>query len=246
MKWGIVFKLPAAFESELWAQEFPPPSYLQRLNRSNGSQTLLVSYHFTFSPQGANEWQRVAEMKIQMQNRITWIEFQEYRLSEITGNMYTISELGKYFRTKIMFPKPQYPRDKKEAYKMLCRYVKRLHYYQLFQFEQLVSISFRFNRYGAASEGPRQTVRRASGAYQMALKHRENWPQKLSSVKRYQILRAAALRTAEMKRSDLRRGEANSLRREGKKLDEIAYLLGISRSTVMRWLKEAKVSLAFA
>jgi hypothetical protein len=239
VKWGIVFKLPAAYESELWTQEFPSPSYMQRLNRSDGSYILMVYYHFEYTPQSWKEWQQVATIKVQIKNRIQRAELHDYIPSEVTGPIYSISELGKSFRAQIMFPKPLYPKCKREAYKMLCRYAKRLHYYRLLDLEQLIATSFRFNAFEKVKEGPSQTVKRAKGAYMMALKYRDSWPIKLSDSKRHEVFRSAAFKTAAIKRADPRRREAIFFRKEGKKLHEICYLLGVSRSTIMRWLKES-------
>ena len=237
MKWGIVFKLPAAYESELWEKEFPCPSHIQRLSRSDGTYALLVHYHFKYMPQSWEEWQRIAAIKIQIKNRIKRAEFKDYIPSEVSGELYTISKLGQSFRAFIKFPKAQFPNGKGEGYKMLCRYAKRLHYYEQFHLEQLIATSFRFNDCKQAAEGPSQTLRRAKGAYLMALQKRASWPVKLSDSERYMALRNAALKVAEIKRADPRRREAIFFRNEGKKLHEIAYLLGASRSTVMRWLK---------
>lgn len=236
MKWGITFKIPAVFEAKLW--DMPEPSSMQRLSRSDGKQTILVTYHFRYTPQSANEWQRIAAIKTQIANRIKRAELQEYTSSEITGPMYTIAELGKYFPAFIEFPKAQYPKEKRQAYKMLCRYAKRLHFNEKLHLEQLIAMSFRFNQFTKVAEGPSQTVKRAKAAYLMALKNRHKWKVKLSPVERTMRLRAAAYKTAQIKRSDLRRNEAKLFRQEGKTISEIAILLGTSQSTTYRWLKE--------
>jgi hypothetical protein len=235
MKWGITFKIPATYEAELW--EMLPQSSVQRLSRLDGRQTLLVSYHFIYPPQSANEWQRITAIKIQIANRIKRLEFQEYMASEADGPMYTISELGKSFPAYIKFPKVQRPQAKRQAYKMLCRYAKRLHYYEKLHLEQLISMSIRFNENPLVREGPSQTIRRAKAAFLMALEHRCAWPVKLSLEERTKRFREAAQKTAQIKRSDLRRYEAVSFRKEGKTLREISALLGISIATVSRWLK---------
>lgn len=237
MKWGITFKIPASYEAKLW--EMPEPSSMQRLSRSDGQQTILVSYHFIYPPQSADEWQRIAAIKVQIGNRIKRSEFQEYERSEAMGPLYTIAELGREFPAFIRFPKPQYPYAKRQGYKMLCRYAKRLHYYGKLHLEQLISMSFRFNQFAKVTEGPSQTFKRAKAAYLMGLKNRHAWPVILSPKERTIRFRSAALKTAQIKRTDLRRNEAVFFRNEGKKLAEIAYLLGISRSTVGRWLKES-------
>lgn len=235
MKCGITFKIPATYEAELW--EMPPVSSLHRLSRSDGRQTLLVSYYFIYPPQSANEWQRITAIKIQIANRIKRLEFQDYTASEAKGPIYSISELGKFFPAHIKFPKVQRPQAKRQAYKMLCRYAKRLHYYEKLHLEQLISMSIRFNENPLVAEGPSQTIRRAKGAYLMAIQHRHAWPVKLSLEERTKRFKEAAKKTAQIKRSDLRRYEAVSFRIEGKKLSDIAALLGISIATASRWVK---------
>jgi len=235
MQWGISFKIPAAYESDLW--DFPPPSAMQRLNSINGRQMIKVFYHFQFTPQSWKEWQRVASIKIQMQKRVNAIMFDDYEAYEAIGCVYTVSSLGKHFKAFVKFPKPQYPSEHREAYKMLCRHAKRLHRDTKLHIEQLIATSMRFNDVDSNKEGLGQTFKRAKAAYKFAMDHREAWPTRLNEEERHKVLSMSAHKAAEAKRNNPKRNEAKELQKSGMLLNEIAETLSVSRSTLWRWLK---------
>lgn len=240
MKWGISFKMPATFESYLW-EDMPHPSQIMRLKRSDGRQTLLVFYHFLYPPQHWQEWQRVAAMKVQIQNRIKRVSFTDYEHTDsISGPIYTVSDLGKDFPAFVKFPKPQFPQTKKDVYEKLCRHAKRLVYEKLLHLEQLIAVSIWFNEYTNESniEGPTQTLKRAKAAYLFAKKNQKDWPKKLSKKIRHKILSEAAQKAALNKRSKPERTEAYTMHRMGLNNNQIAKLIGVNRSTVSRWIKE--------
>ena len=104
MRWGISFNVAATHESDLWG--LPPPSQMETVQRWDGTQLINVLYHFQYTPQHRKEWQRVAGIKVQIANRIKGVEFQPYEPLEVDGKIYTISELGKYFKAFVEFPAP--------------------------------------------------------------------------------------------------------------------------------------------
>jgi len=237
MQWGISFKIPAVFESDLWG--LPPPSTIERLSSTNGREVIRVLYHFQYAPQSWNEWQRVASIKVQIKHRIEAIIFDEYEPKGINGDIYTVSSLGSHFKAFVRFPKPQYPTGKREAYKMLCRHAKRLYYEGELHLEQLIATSLRFNSIESNSEGISQTIKRAKASYQFALDHCAEWPVKLSADERHKVLSKSALKAAEVKRTNSqgKRKDAIALKKQGKPLNEIAEVLDIGRTTLWRWLK---------
>jgi hypothetical protein len=240
MTWGISFKIPATFESYLW-EDMPHPSELVRLKRSDGRQTLKVFYHFLYSPQHWREWQRVAAMKVQIQNRIKRVEFIDYEYSDsISGPIYSVSNLGKEFPAFVKFPQPQFPQTKKDTYQKLCRHAKRLVYERMLHLEQLIAVSMWFNEYIDYSkrEGLKQTMQRAIAAYLYAKENEANWPKKLSKEIRHKVLSTAAKKSAQNKRSKPERYEALEMYRRGLNMNQISKLIGVNRSTVGRWIKE--------
>ena len=237
MKWGISFKIPAIYESDLLG--LPPPSNIIRLSGGKGrNKSIEVFYHFSHNPQSWKEWQRVAAIKSQIKQRVSHAIFTEYEALEIGDKIYTISELGKHFTNFVKFPKPLFPSVKREAYKMLCRHSVRLYYMGLLYEEQLIATSFRFNQ-TEAKEGMTQTLKRAKAAYKYALDNCSTWKIKLGDDERHKVLSNAALKSAEAKRKNSKdlRAKAKTLRENGQTLQNISEKIGVSKSTVKRWLK---------
>ena len=177
MQWGLAFSISAVYESDLWV--LPPPSSKRRLTSKNGD-VIMIFYHFQYAPQSPREWQRAAGIKEQIKQRVKSVKFNEYEPTEMEGHTYTVSSLGKHFKAFVKFPQPQFPSGQKEAYKMLCRHAKRLHYEGKLYLEQLIYVSMRFNAVEGNKEGPRQTFKRAISAYRFALENKDEWKVKLS------------------------------------------------------------------
>ncbi len=236
MRWGIVFKIPPSFESDLWG--LPPPSQARML-KSRNTKKIEVFYHFLHNPQSWKEWQRVAAIKVQMKQRVPNIEFIEYERPQDMDSVkfYTIKELGEHFKGFVRFPKPMFPYARKEGYKMLCRHAKRLHYEGKLHIEQLIATSMRFN--AADPEGIRQTIRRAKAAYLFALDHEHEWKTKLSPEELKQSKRRGAKIAAHSKnvKNQDKKIEAKEMRDQGMSLREIADILNVSHMTIKSWLK---------
>lgn len=244
MRWGIVFSIPAAFESDLWS--LPPLSNMRRLTRSDGGPSLEACYLFDYPPQSWREWQRVATIKVQIEHRLKLCKIQEYHGSdEVQGPTYTISELGKEFPAFVKFPAPLFPKAAGEQYSHLIRHAKRLHYEGLLNIERLIAVSWWFNDVLAeidttsrkGHQGPRQVMVVAKRAWEYAQEHKHEWRVKLPDSERKKKLSDAAHKAAAVKRDNPKRKEAAAMRKEGKTYAEIAEYLGVSLSTAKRWLK---------
>ncbi len=235
MRWGIVFNVPATFESDLWG--LPPPSQIETAAGKDGEKYKIILYHFLYPPQSWKEWQRVAGMKIQIQSRLDGVEFMEYESSLYADRYYTISELGSHFRDFVRFPVAMFPEDKDSAHKMLCRYAKRLHYEGMLHVELIVAASIRFNSVKGVDAGIRPTMKRALSAYKFSIDHRDEWKVKLNDEERHRVLSESALKSAEVRniKSKEKRERAKSLRVEGLTFSLIAEELGVSDRTVKRW-----------
>lgn len=237
MRWGLVFSVPAAYESDLWG--LPPPSKERRLSCLGGKQIVEYSYIFEYSPQSWNEWQRVAGIKVQLEHRIGKISFKDYEQTEVSGPVYTVAELGKHFSAFIKFPAPFFPSAPKEAFQRLCIHAKRLHYEKKLHLEQLIATSIRFNSAGGNEEGPSQTLKRAIAAYQFALTHQDKWSMKLSggALKEAHIDGAAKTNARKKDTAAENKSKALELKAAGATVTKIASTLGVHRSTVSRYLK---------
>ncbi len=238
MNWGISFKIPAKFESELWEQ-LPTPSQLRRLSSRSGKTILNVLYHFQYPPQSWREWQRVASIKAQIQKRINCVVFCEYEVIDFIENVYYISELGRHFEAFIKFPKPLFPNSKKDIYQKLCMYAKRLHYEGLLHVEQLIATSIRFNVVEENKADISQKIKRAISSYKFACEYKDEWQTKLSKEERHKVLSESAKKSAVIrkKKSEDKKKLAIMLKNEGSSLKDIVEKLNISQSTLWRFLK---------
>lgn len=236
MRWGIDFTIPAAYESDLWI--LPRPSNIRYLNSSNGGVTLNVVYHFQYPPQSWKEWQRVAGIKIQISKRIRVLVFNEYELYGYINKVYTISELGQYFRAFIKFPQALFPSEDKEIYQRLCIYAKRLHYEQLLYAEQLIAVSIRFH-IAVGDNSIKQIIMKALSAYRFAIEHQNEWKVKLTEDERHKTLSRSAYKSANTRRNNANKKKmrAIALKNDGKSLEEIMEIIGVSRTTLWRLLK---------
>lgn len=207
MRWGIAFELPTRHLLKL--ENWPNPSHVAHYMTLDGkSDRATVFYCFEHPPQSWRETQRIAAIKIQMQRQLKALRFKEYEPpGDITGNVWKVSELGSYFDEFIKFPKPQFPGDKKEAYKMLCRHAKRLYYEGLLHYEQILATADRFNVALKSPLGYRQVMRQAAGVYRFALEHKDAWREKLKPREL-----AEAYKKGGVIRGDQRKAEAEANR----------------------------------
>jgi len=242
MKWGLKFRLPVAYESEIWG--LPPPTKIKRLRNIDGKEFVSVFYHFIYAPQNWQEWQRVATIKENILHRIKGVEFLEidpYSYNDVeTDNVYKISDIGSYFKAFVKFPMPLYPAGKDEAYQRLCVYTKRLHFESKLHVEQVIATSIRFNEAYKNDEGFTQTYKRAISAYKFASKHRDEWKVKLTeeqlnTTRISDVNRLNDELKAKRKPKQLR---AKELRKDGVTITEIASIIEVSKSTIKRWLKQ--------
>ncbi len=250
MKWGVTLNVPAAS----LLQRLPEPSSIKQLTRSDGGMTIQATYHFEFAPQSWREWQRVAGIKAQIKHLINQCDFSEYSGDEVSGKLYTISELGKHFKQYIAFPKPQFPLSAGEQYSRLCRHAKRLHYEGLLYFEQLVATSWRFNEAMAeidnksrrGKQGFRQVMVVAKRAWEFAQTRKHEWPVKLSAdelkASRDDSRRKGAAKTNGNKRglATINGYIAKAIIDDGQSIKDAVEILGISQPTAYRNLSLAR------
>lgn len=234
MQYGISLRVDADFDSDLWG--LPPPSKQRWITKSDSTKSLNILYHFQYSPQSWREWQRVASMKVQISNRIARVEFEEYQAPESIDSVYSISELGKHFTEFVKYHKPLYPKDKSEFMRSLTIYAKRLHYEKMLHFEAVLAMALHFNSKCEIGYSFRELNRKTRAIFEL---DREEWKIKLSDEARHKVLSESALKSAQVKndKSQAKRDRAKSLRDDGMTLDAISSELGVSLSTVKRWLR---------
>ena len=235
MQWGISFKVDSDFDIE--SRGLPPPSHTRWITRMGDTKLLNILYHFQYAPQSWREWQRVASIKVQMTKRIKGIEFEyyDYNPYEITGQIYTIAELGKYFTAYLKYQKPLYPKRKNEFMRSLTLYTMRLHYEEMLHYEAVIAMAIHFNTTCKLDYSFRELNRKAFAILEL---DRDEWKVKLSEKERHRVLSNSALKAAQNKRDKSQpiREKAKALRADGKTLKDISLSLEISLSTVRRYL----------
>lgn len=240
MKWGISFWVDASLKTEMWA--IPPPSKIEARVNWEGKKKLLILYQFEYSPQSSREWNRVAGFKVQLGAMTKDAEFFEFE-PQIVDRTYKISELGKHLKKYPKFPKPFIEGT---PYQILCRYAKRLYYEKKLHLEQLISVSLWLatldgdgTKRRPSTEAARQCLKRAYAAYMFALKHLDEWDQKLDPVAlREAHARGAANSTAVRREATKeKRAMAKTLRDIDHTYQQIADALDVSLRTVSYWLK---------
>ena len=239
MRWGISFKIP----SNQSIIALPKPSEMTG-RVWLGREIITVHYSFMFAPQGKREWQRVAGIKVQIASMIKNVEFVEYDPDFVTGKLYTISELGSHFKEFVEFPPPFFDGTPQS---ILCRHAKRLYYEDKLHIEQLIFVSMWIKEIAPPDEegrrkkdeGLRQVLRRANSAYIFALEHLDNWDQKLSKKELVVAHRKGADKTNQIKRD--KNAEkiqlAKKMKKDGSTQTAIAKEAGVSKRTIIRWLK---------
>lgn len=233
MQWGISLNIVSDFDSELWG--LPPPSKTRWLSKMDGTRILQVLYHFQYMPQSWKEWQRVASIKVQIQELIPTVIFNEYELFDDVERVYTITELGRYFPKFVKYQKPLYPSGQNEFMSSLTKYAMRLHYEEQLYFEAVMAMALHFNSKCSLD----YSFREINGKVRAVVKlDRSEWRVKLSASELKKSLQDRAMKTALIKRekSQSKRDEAKSLKADGKTLNAISKILNVSVSTVRRYI----------
>ena len=233
MQWGISLRVVSDFDRVLWS--LPPPSAIRWLSKMDGTKTLQVLYHFTYTPQSWREWQRVASIKIQMQELIPQIEFNEYVLFDEVERVYTIAEMGKYFTKFVKYQKPLFPSGKNEFMRSLTIYAMRLHYESMLHFEAVMGMALHFNSKCGLDYSFRELNRKARAIFEL---DKNEWKIRLSHAE----LKEAHKRGNEISSQIMRdksksiKDEAIELKADGKTLNAISQVLDVSLSTVRRYV----------
>ena len=232
MQTGISLRIVSDFDRALWS--LPPPSAKRWLSRIDGTKILQVLYHFEHNPQSWREWQRIAAIKIQMQQIMPHIEFTEYELIEGIERVYRVTELGQHFPKFIKFHKPLYPSSKDEFMRSLTIYAQRLHYEEQLHYEAVLAMALHFNSKGGYGYSFRELNRKARAVMEL---NRSKWRVKLKSdeLKEAHVKGANTTNEIKRKKSNAKRDEAVELRKSGMILNDIATKLEVSLRTVKSW-----------
>jgi len=201
----------------------------------DNTKTLHILYHFQYTPQSWREWQRIASIKIQMMELVPHLTFSEYETFDEVERVYTITELGRFFPKFIKYHKQLYPSGKDEFMRSLTLYCQRLHYEKQLHIEAVIAMALHFNSKCNLDYSYREIMKKAKSVMQL---DRSSWRVKLleRELKEAYIKRNILIAQDKRDKSQPIRDKAKALKSNGATLKSISKQLGISLSTVRRYL----------
>lgn len=163
----------------------------------------------------------------------------------VQGSAYTIDELSRAFKAPVtMYPKIMYPPTKKDLYRHLCWYGKRLIHKQVFTYEAMVSAALLMNKKLHDKYSTKDLHKKVLGAYTWLNENIDGFqvqltPEALKQAhsKGQQITKAIQReRTKQLIDDAIATG--NYIKPNGKvNQSKLAKDLGLNRSTIVRHLK---------
>jgi hypothetical protein len=165
--------------------------------------------------------------------------------ADITNTVYTIAELSKAFKAPvIIYPKIMYPPTKKQLYRHLCWYGKRLIHKQVFTHEALISAGLLMNKKLSDKYSNKDLHKKVLGAYMWLVENIDGFEVGLSDdkLKQAHSKGAIAKNNNQSKQTKQLIDEAiatgNYFKSNGKvKQSKLAKALNLNRSTIIRHLK---------
>ena len=162
----------------------------------------------------------------------------------ITNTIYTIAELSKAFKAPvIIYPKIMYPPTKKQLYRHLCWYGKRLIHKQVFTYEALVSAALLMNKKLSDKHSNKDLHKKVLGAYMWLIENIDGFKVGLSGDELKQAHSNGQQITKAIQRERTKHliddaiATGNYLKVNGKvNQSQLANDLGLNRSTVIRYL----------
>ncbi|MFK5937077.1 MAG: hypothetical protein QM497_01660 [Sulfurimonas sp.] len=232
MQSGLSLKVVSDFDSALYG--LPPPSLKRWLSDIHGKKTLHLLYHFLYAPQSWREWQRVASIKYQIQERIPSVKFDEFDYMEGIERSYTISDLGKHFSKFVKYHKPLYPLGKDEFMSNLTKYAMRLYYDNKLFYESVLAMAIHFNTKCKFEYSFRELNSKVKAILKL---NRDEWKVKLKKEDLQKAHSKGGLIAVNKKREkfELLKEDGLKLRENGMTLQKIADDLKVSLRTVKSW-----------
>ena len=153
-------------------------------NQYNKRVTLIYQIEgFIISP---NQYRWISNIKLGLEKFIfTPFEFEDefyiHDTTIITNHIYIIEELSKAFNAPlVIYPKFMYASTKKEVYRNLCRYGKRLIHKQCFTLEAVIVTALLMNRKLQDKLNHKDLIKGAVRAYTFIYKNRDKFDVELS------------------------------------------------------------------
>lgn len=163
----------------------PTPSYIDTLHSYNNKKILLI-YALEGDIISHNQYRWISNIKLGFKEFL-FVPFkfeEEFCISdttEITGNIYTIDELSRAFKAPvIIYPKIMYPSTKKDIYRNLCWYGKRLIHQKCFTKEAMTAAALLMNEKLDDKYQNKELHKKVLGAYMFMLENEEDFKKKLT------------------------------------------------------------------
>ncbi|MEA2091247.1 MAG: hypothetical protein U9O83_02645 [Campylobacterota bacterium] len=165
----------------------PTPSYTDTLHSYFNKKIILI-YVIEGYITSHNQFRWISNIRLGLEQYLCVpFDFEEEFIitehTEITNSIYQIDELSKAFNAPlIIYPKIMYPSNKKELYKYLCWYGKRLIHQKCFTKEAITSTALLMNEKIDDKYQSKELHKKALGAYIYIDENREGFSIGLDEV----------------------------------------------------------------
>lgn len=165
----------------------PTPSYTTTLSTYNNQKIILI-YAIEGYITSHNQYRWISNIKIGLEKYlcVPFTYEEDCHISDetdISNILYTIDELSKAFKAPLTtYPKIMYPSNKKELYRNLCWYGKRLVHKKCFTKEAMISTALLMNLKLGDKYSNKELYKKALGAYMFIDENRENFSIKLDNT----------------------------------------------------------------
>ncbi len=165
----------------------PTPSYTDILHSYNIQKIILI-YAIEGYIVTHNQYRWISNIKLGLEVYLCvgFKYVEDYHITDetnITNCIYTIDELSKAFKAPLIdYPKIMYPATKKELYRCLCWYGKRLIHQERFTKEVMTATALLMNSHFKDNYNTKELHKKALGAYMFIDENRERFNIRLDEV----------------------------------------------------------------
>ena len=162
----------------------PSPSYTDTLH-SYYNQKIVLVYAIEGHITSHNQYRWISNIRLGLQKFLCIpFEFEEEfhitDTTEVTNNIYTIDELSKAFKTPLItYPRIMFPATKKDLYRHLCWFGKRLIHQEVFTKEVMISTALLMNSKLKDKYSNKDLHKKVLGAYIFMEQNRDKFSVRL-------------------------------------------------------------------
>ena len=188
----------------------PTPSYRAFLYGVKYKKIVLI-YAIEGYIISSNQYRWISNIKLGLKNYLCVpFEYEENfyinENTEINATLYPIKELSKAFNAPLfMYPKIMYPSTKKELYRALCWYAKRLIHQECFTLEAIIATALLMNAKLQDPYSYKDLHKKALGAYTFIEENKEKCSIRLDNKQLKEAQAKGAKRTNHKQREKTKR-----------------------------------------